>query len=160
MDNILSLPQPISLKIDDVRRGGPDVESVVTDLYVKLREARRRRQPEMVVPPQALLLEVLLERAEFRIAPRLNPKQRSICIELRKRGQAECRDGVEKYLQHERQGMVVATVFMTQQKRIERRVELKRWSAKDVQKHACLRIDLTGNESCHWERTSGKKHLY
>src|SRR5438094_8937092 len=37
MDDILSLPQPISLKIDDVRRGGPDVESVVTDLYVKLR---------------------------------------------------------------------------------------------------------------------------
>ena len=37
MDEVLSLPQPISLKVEDVRRGGPDVESVVTDLYIKLR---------------------------------------------------------------------------------------------------------------------------
>jgi len=39
MDETLSLPQPISLSLDDIRRGNSDPAEVVTDLYVKLRPA-------------------------------------------------------------------------------------------------------------------------
>ena len=37
MDEILSLPKPFSLNIDEIRRGNPKAEDFVTDLYVKLR---------------------------------------------------------------------------------------------------------------------------
>jgi RNA polymerase sigma-70 factor (ECF subfamily) len=39
MDEILSLPQTFSLNIDDIRRGNSDSERVVTELYIKLRQA-------------------------------------------------------------------------------------------------------------------------
>jgi len=37
MDEVLSLPKPLSLNIDEIRRGSPSTEDFVTDLYVKLR---------------------------------------------------------------------------------------------------------------------------
>lgn len=37
MDEILALPKPFSLNIEEIRRGNPNVEDFVTDLYVKLR---------------------------------------------------------------------------------------------------------------------------
>lgn len=39
MDEILSLPQPFSLDLDDYARGNSDSEAIVTDLYVRLRPA-------------------------------------------------------------------------------------------------------------------------
>jgi RNA polymerase sigma-70 factor (ECF subfamily) len=35
--NILSLPQPFSLNLEEIRRDNPKAEDIVTDLYVKLR---------------------------------------------------------------------------------------------------------------------------
>jgi RNA polymerase sigma-70 factor (ECF subfamily) len=37
MDEVLTLPKPFSLNIDEIRRGSPSAEDFVTDLYVKLR---------------------------------------------------------------------------------------------------------------------------
>ena len=37
MDEVLTLPKPFSLNIDEIRRGNPNAEDFVTDLYVKLR---------------------------------------------------------------------------------------------------------------------------
>jgi len=37
MDEVISLPKPFSLNIDEIRRGNPKAEDFVTDLYVKLR---------------------------------------------------------------------------------------------------------------------------
>lgn len=37
MDEILSLPKPFSINLEEIRRGNPDAEDFVTELYVKLR---------------------------------------------------------------------------------------------------------------------------
>ena len=37
--NILTLAKPLSLNIEEIRRGNPNVEDLVTDLYVRLRPA-------------------------------------------------------------------------------------------------------------------------
>jgi RNA polymerase sigma-70 factor (ECF subfamily) len=37
MDEALTLQKPFSINIDEIRRGAPDAEDFVTDLYVKLR---------------------------------------------------------------------------------------------------------------------------
>ena len=39
MGEILALPKPFSLSIDEIRRGNPNAEDFVADLYVKLRPA-------------------------------------------------------------------------------------------------------------------------
>src|SRR5258708_16464245 len=39
MNEALSLPQPLSISSDEIRRGNPNTEDLVTDLYVKLRPA-------------------------------------------------------------------------------------------------------------------------
>ena len=37
MDEILSLPKPFSLNLEEMRRDNPNAEDIVTDLYVRLR---------------------------------------------------------------------------------------------------------------------------
>ena len=39
MDEVLTLPKPFSLNIDEIRRGSTNAEDFVTDLYVRLRPA-------------------------------------------------------------------------------------------------------------------------
>lgn len=75
MDEILSLPQTMSLKIEEIRRDNPDAEEIITDLYLKLRSplvsyvyqliGTTRDAEDLVQIAFLQLFDQLIEKAEI-----------------------------------------------------------------------------------------------